>query len=309
MSDTTTSDAGAPTTHPADSSADSAGGAKDGLDTAPASEIKPGLHFDLPEADYHGHTGSLSVSGAKVLLKAPALYQWQREHPVYKDVFDFGSAAHAKVLGVGSPIVVHEYDADKVKSPKATNAWKAEQAEVRESGGVLLLPEEFARVEAMAAKLREHPLANRILTEGEAEVSAFCDDDATQVLRRSRFDWHESSGILADYKTTVCAEPGAFARSAATFGYHMQAAWYLDIAIDLDLSPRGFLFIAQEKEPPYLVSVTELVGDALDVGRARNRAALERFRDCTESGIWPGYSPDITPIDLPRWAYYDQESA
>jgi hypothetical protein len=160
----------------------------------------------------------------------------------------------------------------------------------------------------MAKALREHSLAHRLLANGEPEVSAFCECPETGVLRRSRFDWHETSGILVDYKTCASAEPGAFSRAAASFGYHMQAAWYLDIAADLDLNPRGFLFIAQEKEPPYLVSVVELVADALEVGRQRNRVALERFRDCTESGIWPGYTRDdeITPIDLPRWAYLEE---
>ena len=30
--------------------------------------IKPGLHFDLPESDYHADLTTLSVSGAKKLL-------------------------------------------------------------------------------------------------------------------------------------------------------------------------------------------------------------------------------------------------
>jgi hypothetical protein len=30
--------------------------------------------------------------------------------------------------------------------------------------------------------------------------------------------------------------------------------------------------------------------------------ALERFRDCTASGVWPGYDQDeIADIDLPGW--------
>lgn len=264
--------------------------------------IQPGLHFNLDERIYHRHPTSLSVTGAKVLLRAPALYKWQREHPVHKDVFDFGSAAHAQVLGVGAEIVIVEADSWRTKT-----AQEARDA-ARADGKTPLLPADYQRVQDMATKLREHTLANQLLSDGEPEVSAFCVDPATDVLRRSRFDWHESSGILVDYKTTICAEPSAFARSAANFGYHMQAAWYLDIADDLGLAPRGFLFIAQEKDPPYLVSVVELVADALDVGRARNRRALERFRDCTETGIWPGYSTDteITPIDLPRWAYTEE---
>lgn len=274
-------------------------------------EITPGVHHGLDEQVYHAHPTSLSVTGAKTLLRAPALYHYERQHPRHKDVFDFGKAAHQKVLGVGAEIVVHEFDPAKVKSPKSTNAWKDQQAEVRATGGVLLLPEENERLDAMVVQLRQHRMANRLLTEGQPEVSAFCVDEATGVLRRSRFDWHEPSGILVDYKTTICSEPDAFARSAKTFGYHMQSAWYQDIALDLGIAVRGFVFIAQEKEPPYLVSVVQLDEDSDELGRHRNRRALEMFRDCTESGIWPGYTPDdeITSISLPAWAFREESAA
>jgi hypothetical protein len=42
------------------------------------------------------------------------------------------------------------------------------------------------------------------------------------------------------------------------------------------------------------------------------RKACERFRDCTESGIWPGYSDepeDIETIRLPPWVTRIEEYA
>lgn len=269
-----------------------------------------GLHDGIEEQEYHTHTGSLSHSGAKLILRSPAHYRWSIDHPVYKDVFDFGSAAHARVLGVGSEIVVHEYDAEKVKSPKATNAWKAQQAEARDRGAVLLLPDEFATVEAMADKLAEHRLAMRLLSEGQPEVSAFAVDEPTGVLRRGRFDWLGAT-ILTDYKTAVSSEPDAFVRAAVNYGYHSQHAWYLDLAADVGHPAAAFAFIVQEKDPPYVVTVIELPADLVDVGRARNRIALQRFRDCTESGLWPGYWPDddfATP-SAPAWALRTEEYA
>lgn len=267
-----------------------------------------GFHHGVDEVEYHGHQGSLSHSGAKVLLQSPAHFRYRLEHPEHKDVFDFGRAAHAEVLGVGSPITVHEYDAEKVKSPKATNAWKAQQAEVRESGGVLLLPDEYATVQAMAAELCSHRLAMELLAEGQPEVSAFAVDERTGVMRRARFDWLGEL-ILDDYKSAVTSEPDAFLRTAVRFGYHSQAAWYLDLAKDLGHPSRAFAFIVQEKEPPYVVTVIELPPDVVDIGRARNQRALERFRDCTEAGLWPGYVPDDTFArpKAPTWALYDDQ--
>lgn len=275
-------------------------------ETNPADLVgTPGFHDGIPEADYHGHRGSLSVTGAKLLLKAPALFKYRQDNPEHRDVFDFGKAAHAKVLGVGAEIAVHEYDTDKVKSPKATTAWKAEQAEARERDAVLLLPEEYARICEMAAALEQIPLVQELMKDGRPEVSAFCVDEETGVLRRSRFDILDD--LIVDYKTAASAEPGAFARSAATYGYHLQHAWYEQIALDLGFQVRGFLFVAQEKTAPYLTSVIELTADAVARGAELNQRALQIFRDCTEAGVWPGYSSDITSVDIPRWAYTDQE--
>jgi hypothetical protein len=90
----------------------------------------------------------------------------------------------------------------------------------------------------------------------------------------------------------------------------MQAAWYLDLARDLGHPAEAFAFIVQEKEPPYLVTVVELDEPAIDRGRWLNSEALQRFRDCTEADLWPGYITDdqIARVSLPRWAFTDHET-
>lgn len=259
-----------------------------------STNIIPGFYPDVDEADYHADQDSLSQSGAKLLLKSPALFRYRQDHPERKDVFDFGHAAHGLVLGVGADLVVHEYDPEKVKSPKSTKAWKERDAEVRAAGGVLLLPDEHAAVNAMAAKLSGHRLAQRLLAEGSPEVSAYAIDESTGVMRRCRYDWLGES-IVTDYKTTFSAEPRSLAGmygAVRKWRYDMQAAWYLDVAAALGHPAEAFAFIFQEKEPPYEVVALTIDEDELRDARADNAAALERFRDCTESGVWPGYLPD-----------------
>jgi len=268
---------------------------------------EPGFYPDIPEAEYHADRDSLSVSGAKTLLKAPALFRWQQDHPVHRDVFDFGSAAHELVLGVGPGIAIIP-PTSRAKADQ--EAHKAAKEAARAEGKIPLTAEDAATVQAMADKLSEHETAMQLLSDGKPEVSAYCPDEATGVLRRGRFDWLGAS-ILTDYKTAASVEPWAFAGSVAKFGYHMQAAWYLDLARDLGHPAEAFAFICQEKTAPYLVEVYDLDAPALDRGRDLNRRALERFRDCRESGIWPGYTGrPFTTLSLPRWAHYDsQETA
>lgn len=257
----------------------------------------PGFHAGIDEGIYHADRESLSVSGAKVLLKAPALFRWQQDHPIHKDVFDFGSAAHSLVLGAGQDILVCPFDDWRTKAAKEM------RDEARKRGEIAVLRTDFDRVVEMADTLSSHTLAMRLLSEGEPEVSAYALDVDTAVMRRGRFDWL-GSAILSDYKSAASSEPAAFVRAAINFGYHMQAAWYTDLASDLGHPAAAFAFIVQEKEPPYLVTVIELPPELVDVGRRRNRRALERFRDCTEADRWPGYISDteFAQPSAPTWA-------
>lgn len=250
--------------------------------------MKPGLYDDIPEDAYHADPDSLSQSGAKLLLKAPALFDYQRKNPVHKDVFDIGHAAHALVLGVGAGILVCPFDSWRSKDAQQM------KADAHSKGETPLLTADYERVVAMADKLSSHTLAMRLLSDGKPEVSAFCEDEKTGVMRRARFDWL-GANVLTDYKTAASVDPRDLAGrygSVAKWGYDSQAAWYLDIARDLGHPAAAFAFIFQMKEPPYLVTVARVDEADLFEARERNQHALERFRDCTESGIWPGYIQD-----------------
>lgn len=270
-----------------------------------------GMHEAMPEPEYHGHRGSLSFSGAKVLLKAPALFRWQQDHPVHKKAFDFGSAAHALALGSGlDQIYVAPYDDwIKRKGPEGGVQYSTDEKRIAQEDGLSpILPKDWEIVCAMVDALAGHELAMRLLSDGRPEVSAFAVDPETGVLRRGRFDWL-GERILSDYKTTDNADPLALPRTVAKFRYHMQAAWYLDLARDCGHPAEAFAFIFQEKEPPYLVSVIDIDEEALERGRQLNRRALQRFRDCSDSGIWPGYQRpgEFTTVSLPRWAFADDQ--
>ena len=271
----------------------------------------PGVH-DIPEADYFGATEALSCSGAKLLLppSCPAMFRYRQENPEYKDVFDFGSAAHKFVLGAGPEIVIINADDWKTK------AAREERDAARAEGKTPLLPADARKVTGMATAIWQHPLASALLNPdrgGHPERSLFWTDEETGIPRRCRVDWLPEPGrgrfIVTDYKSCSSADPAAIAKAVANYGYHQQDAWYLDgVRALLDEDP-AFVFVFQEKTEPYLVTVVQLDEDARAAGRARNRQAIERFRDCTEAGIWPGYAEDIIPISLPLWALRDLEFA
>lgn len=267
----------------------------------------PGV-YELSSDEYHADD-ALSSSGARKLLPpyCPALFRWHRDHQQAPSrVFEFGHAAHRVVLGEGHDLVA--IDADSYRTKAAQEA----RDDARASGKVPLLPDELETVLAMAAVLQRHPAAALIRVPGRAEQSLFAKDEATGVMLRARIDWLpevvDGRMTIVDLKTTVSAEPAAFARSVARFGYFAQADWYSAIVLALGLADEvEFQFIAQEKTAPYLVSVFTLDAYSLAIGRKRNRKAIDLFARCVERDDWPSYVAGVKEITVPVWADDEEE--
>jgi hypothetical protein len=278
--------------------------------------VEPGVVRGMDEESYHGDPvpeGSLSYSGAKLLLDSPARYQYTREHPTTKREFDFGHAAHKLVLGKGAELIpLQRTDtktgevstAEDMRSPST----REHAALVRSQGKVPLLAHEIAKAQAMADVVRAHPVASRLLAEGEAEVSLFWRDAHTRVMLRSRCDWvtrlPSGRALIVDYKTTgQSANPLRWGKEAGNLRYFMQDPWYREgyEVLHPDEEPPAFVFIVQEKDPPYLVSVCELDDDSRTAGAEANAVARALFLECMTTGEWPAYAPRVHPVTIPRY--------
>jgi len=267
----------------------------------------PGVYTMTADA-YHGDpvpAGSLSSTGARRILPpgCPALYRWEADNGgEHKPEFDFGHAAHREVLGIGEPLAI--VDAKDWR----TTAAQAERDAAYAAGAVPLLAKDYEQVKAMAAALRGDPMCAALLNpeHGTAEQSMFWVDDEFEVWRRVRLDWftYRPRPVVVDYKTTSGGlDDDSIRRTVHRYGYHQQAPFYLDALPALGVTAgAAFVFLFQQKTPPYMVRAVQLDDDALALGRDRNRAALARFRDCQQSGVWPGYSTDSDVIGLPRYA-------
>jgi hypothetical protein len=275
----------------------------------------PGIYPKLDEIEYH-RDPALSASGAKRLLppNCPALFKHDRDNGgrPNKRAFDVGHAAHAAVLGVGLEVViVQKVTKDKQRVDAEDYATKSAQEhrdEIYAEGKCPILAKEKAAVDAMVLEIRRHPLASKLLNpdRGRPEVSVFWQDKQRGIDRRARFDWlPDTDGgqlIVPDYKTTNSAEPHAFAKSIFKFGYDIQDVFYTDAVRAAEIAEDlTFLFIAQETTAPYLITVHELDDISLLLGRARVDTACAVFRECSETGIWPGYSDGVELVAPPLW--------
>jgi hypothetical protein len=287
---------------------------------------EPGV-YDIPADVYHADPvpgGSLSSSGARDLLppSCPALFRYHADHDrTPRKVWDIGHAAHKLVLGVGPELVLVDRDRWDTK------AVMAEVEEIRDRDAIPLKRPEFEQVHAMADALRAHPVAAAVFNpeRGDPEQSLFWIDDSG-IWRRARLDWmphfntytgegqptqgrgYPGRVIIPDYKTCASANPDALARTMNSFGYHQQAAWYIDAVKAVypmwqhpDATEPAFVFVCQEKTPPYLVTIVEPDQMALRVGRRLNRDAIEVYAECVRTGVWPPYSLEVELIALPAW--------
>lgn len=272
----------------------------------------PGLYPHMTDTEYFADPvpgwGSLSNSEAKTLLdKTPQAFKYARDNGVreFKSEYDFGHVGHALILGKGSDIVVINADNWRKKADQEA------RDEARAAGKAPILVAEYERAKAMADAFFAHPIAPRLI-DGQHEVAGFWMDGP--VCRRCKFDTlpeHDPKKryIVADYKTADDASEAAFQRQAANFRYHRQDAWYLDgIRALIGPTDPAFVFIVQERNPPYLINIIELDPMFRKIGEAQNRAAIELFQRCNETGEWPGYGHDIKQVIAPRWLEIEFEN-
>lgn len=272
--------------------------------------FEPGVYAGIPDDIYHADRSSLSSTGARTILKSPALFRWQLDNPSteHKTHLDLGKAVHTLVLGFGAEPV-------EVEGDRWNKAQKEQREKLTAEGKIALLTHELAQAKDMAAAVLNNELAKALLRDIDPELSLWWNDPITGRLLRCRPDATPPRAvgrrlIVSDLKTSADPGPKEFPKSVHNFGYHMQAPFYLDGLTEcgLDDNP-AFMFIAVGKTPPYLVAVHELHPAAIEYGRSLNRRAIDLWDRCIETGDWPSFSdrPDdqINQIDLPRYAYYE----
>ena len=76
----------------------------------------------------------------------------------------------------------------------------------------------------------------------------------------------EDSVVLVDYKTTQSCEPRSFMGSVKKYQYDLQAAWYKRAYEKAGFKVNDFLFVAQEKKPPYASKIFRMKPEDLEAG-------------------------------------------
>ena len=266
---------------------------------------EPGIYAGLSNSAYHAGPG-VSKSQLDKLSKSPFHYQahylsLKRVSSYETPAMRFGTAVHTAILEpelFAGWVVMPDVDG-RTKEGKAAKALAQEEAAVR---GVEVIPaDDYAKVTAIAESFATHTHLSSFLNTGHAELSVYWTDADTGILCRCRPDWLAPSCVV-DLKTTEDASPRAFQRSAYSWRYWVQAAFYLDGLAANDVDVRGFVFAAIEKSEPYACAGYAASEAMIAAGREEYRRLLRTLRQCQDDDRWPGYSESLAVLDLPGFA-------
>lgn len=276
-------------------------------------------HFKATHAGYHASPG-VSNSMVSVARKNLELFRGRFVDKTIPNkttkTMEFGDACHKMILGDGT-ITVIPPDVLAKNGAKSTNAYKAFALAHRDES--LVTEKEHHQLEAMKAVLLSVPRVAAWLNDSEAhrEYPIRWTDPETGMLLRTKPDILTAS-CIPDLKTAASCDHEAFAKQALNLGYHRQAVFYPMGVKAFTGKQLPFVFIVQEKTEPYTVELIELSQTFLARGLREIRETLDKIEEADiylkskdprvralayRSPTWG----DITTVDEPRWAKYDDE--
>ncbi len=261
------------------------------------------VRSDISNEVYHSDRSCVCVSGLKQLLRSPEHFRAyldgaRKETPAKF----FGTAIHARLLE--PEVFAKEY----VVAPSGDKRSKEYKAfDIANANQQILSAEQMAAIEGIGRKVAKHKSAATLLRAGRKEHTLIWQDAATGIWIKIRPDClctDFDTGICLDLKSTENASAEAFVRSCVKYDYDLQAAVYLEGLRTIFGRDFDFSFLAFEKNEPYGVALYGAPEEMLKRGYRRFREALGIFRECGETGCWPGYQPDgdYAILEWPRYA-------
>ena len=274
--------------------------------------IEPGLYRDIDfdtYAEWDALNSQILTGLAATNPKKVRHHQLHGKKPT--PAKDLGWLVHKAVLEpewFEGEVVVHPKLDKRTKVGKATWA----KFEATHAGKEIVDADTHEKVKAMAASAMEHPTARELLSgPGQNELSIVWNDRKHGIKCKARIDrvcklneWP----VVVDVKSTKNAKKWNFERDLMRYGYHIQAAHYLEGLETLFPVPQGnpyrrFALVLIESEAPYCCACYEIEEASLDEGAKRREGHLLEWRDAVASGHYQGYSDGMEYVSLPAYAF------
>lgn len=259
----------------------------------------------MTEKEYRAHP-AISRSQLWKMDGSPEKFKYEIDHPTPQmPALLFGQVVHKLLL------LPEEFDTEFAVAPSIDRRTKAGKEAyngfLAANEGKIIVPEDMLlQAREMVEKVMEDRSIASLLS-GAKELPFFWTDEMTGVSCKCRPDCltyldGEDAPTLIDYKTTSNARTDIFNNEIYKYGYHFQAAMYTEgVMSAMDLSERPeFIFIAQEKKPPYAVNVITVPPEVMLAGLDKYRELIGKYNECVQTDYWYGYRG---PFGEPNEAY------
>jgi hypothetical protein len=252
-----------------------------------------------------------SISELGLFRRAPLLF---KDKYIDGKLYELGEERDDRALKIGTALHLAVLEPKKfervVRSiPKGLKLntklgldFKTKFIEPGEAQGEIYIKEEdMVHVMGAAQALYAEPQIASLLSRITPETTFLFRPD-TVTLCKARLDGFiqdAEAPVVVDLKST--RDVVRFERSLIDYGYHRQAAFYMEAFEQAFGVVPKFYWIAVEVTPPYLYRLMSPTPELLEKGEAEYLETLADFRECVTREYWPGTFKGVEEVTLPHW--------
>lgn len=266
----------------------------------------------IPEHEYHADTQRISASMIKLAHSKTLYHVWdayinpEREIVEPTAAMKFGSMCHKAIL---EPETFDDcYTVMPPGLDRRTKEGKQLYADIVASGKRVVSDKDFNDALRVAESVHRLPDWKRIMRNDpvfEGVLQTETRRVRFDILVRPCADYPE--GLIVDLKTTADCSPRAFGRDVAKMGYHLQAAWYIEVCEQVLGFRPEFMILAAEKKRPFVAAPYMVSEEDIAIGRTAALEAEMAIRQAMLANIWPAYHTQLIPVEMPAYVYDDFE--
>ena len=240
------------------------------------------LISDMDFQKYLDLPGYLHCSELKLLQQSVNHWLSMTGYPETKALM-LGSLGHTMILEMDKLteryLVMPKVDG---RTTSGKEQKKLAQKQADGEGKILISQEDFTHALGWRENILKNPVTSNVFqkAKGKNEISGFFNHPEFNNIKGAfRVDkLLEEQKIAIDLKIMESANPYAFIGAIKKFGYHMQAAWYLDGLKAITGDTYDFIFVVCEKSYANNVQAYRLSEKDLEKGRDDIRATVKKYQ-------------------------------
>lgn len=284
-------------------------------------DLEPGIYTGIEWADYL-KIPYMSPSTLKHGLRSMRRLKRAIDGEITVDraTTAVGQMVHCMVAGEMDRIaIMPAYDLDaanvtqqgKSTTSKNTTYYKEQVSAFMDAnrGKDIVTTEEHDTASKVYAGILRHDLMAEYIARSNQEVTVIA--EVSGVKCKTRLDGLFDDGSCCwDLKCTSDVQPDILYRLTKRMRYLFQFGFHLLVLRSVGCNLQSYSMLAVEVEGDFDLGVINVPIVLLETWADVVSDVLTKYRQCRESGVWPGLYPadESAPLQVPNWDMMDAES-